>query len=235
MRNIFLSMVLTFVTFDRRFYGDAALIKGASDSQFSVRYDDTAGVSSQDQTADKYLHSSPKYLSTKNTGERVASPPADSAAETGTGAMPKKAGGFFQFHFKLIESLLHPFMSFLFTDPDIIKLSSKLCASTLWLFIILSALGTFGVDTKPFLSLLSISGLTLGFSAKEILANTFVGLFIVLTKPFKRGAIISVGGYRGIVQSIDVRYVKLRSMNESSEILVPLSIVYSTPIVVEKE
>jgi small conductance mechanosensitive channel len=93
-----------------------------------------------------------------------------------------------------------------------------------------------GYDTKPLLSLLSVSGLTIGFAAKDILTNTFKGLFILLTKPFHRNWTISVNGFRGKVLSIDSRFVKLQSLQSPfTEILIPLSMIYDTAIVIEKK
>jgi small conductance mechanosensitive channel len=93
-----------------------------------------------------------------------------------------------------------------------------------------------GYDTKPLLSLLSVSGLTIGFAAKDILTNTFKGLFILFTKPFQRHWTISVNGFRGKVISIDSRFVKLQSLlSPFSEILIPLSMIYDTAIIIEKK
>lgn len=84
------------------------------------------------------------------------------------------------------------------------------------------------------LSLLSISGLTIGFAAKDILTDTFAGFYILFIRPFKRGQIISVNGNRGKVMSVDIRYVRLLNLKDKSEILVPLSIVYGHSIVIER-
>ena len=136
---------------------------------------------------------------------------------------------------KFMERFFKRFLSLFFLDPDIIRITSKICAGVFWVYMALSTLGTLGFDTKPLLSLFSISGLTIGFAAKDILTNTFAGIFILFTRPFKRGQIISVNNMRGRVVSVDVRYVKLQSTKDKSETLIPLSLVYSNAITIEKD
>ena len=110
---------------------------------------------------------------------------------------------------RITEKIFQHFFSIFILDPDILRSCAKVCSFVVWTFMILSFLGTIGVDTKPLLSLLSISGLTIGFAAKDILTNTFAGIFILFTRPFKRGWVISVCGYRGQVLSTDIRYLRM--------------------------
>lgn len=136
---------------------------------------------------------------------------------------------------RITEMMFKRFFSIFFNDPDILKTFAKACSWILWLFVVLSFLGTVGVDTKPLISLLGISGLTIGFACKDILQNTFAGIFILFTRPFKRGWIISVCGYRGRVISTDIRYLRLEILKDRSEVLIPLSLVYQNPIIVEQK
>jgi len=119
-------------------------------------------------------------------------------------------------------------------DPDVAIVTAKILSYSFWFFIILVALGTIGVDTKPLLSLFSVAGITLGFSAKDFIANTFAGVFVLLTRPFERGDLISVGSLKGKVLSIDIRYMRLESFQDLSEILVPLSMVYNQVITIHQ-
>lgn len=138
-------------------------------------------------------------------------------------------------NFRFLEGFFKNILMIFVADPDTLQTVAKVCTWVTWTFIFLSALGTFGFDTKPLLSLLSVFGLTVGFAAKDVLTNIFKGFYILLTKPFKRGWVISVNGYRGKIVSIDSRFVKLSSLIDKTEILVPLSMIYDTAIVVEKK
>ena len=136
---------------------------------------------------------------------------------------------------RFLERFFRGFLSIFINDIDILKVTSKICATVFWAYLLLSALGTLGFDTKPLLSLLSISGLTLGFAMKDILTNLFAGIFIIFVRPFKRGQIITVNNVRGKVVSIDIRYCRLLSLKDRSEILIPLSMVYGNSITIEKD
>lgn len=135
---------------------------------------------------------------------------------------------------KIVDDIIRKIVSIIFIDPDIINSITKVCGCIFWIYTALSLLGTVGIDTKPLLSLLSISGLTIGFAAKDILTNTFAGIFILFTRPFKRGWIINVCGFRGRVISVDIRFLTLRNLKDQSEILIPLSLVYGNAIVIER-
>lgn len=137
-------------------------------------------------------------------------------------------------NFRFMESFYKKTLSIFLKDPDTLRMVAKFFSWITWAYVLLSAFGTMGYDTKPLLSLLSVSGLTIGFAAKDILTNTFKGLFILLTKPFQRNWTISVNGFRGKVVSIDSRFVKLQAMDKS-EILIPLSMIYDTAIIIEKK
>jgi hypothetical protein len=93
---------------------------------------------------------------------------------------------------RLTERIFRHAFSLFFSDPDLLKALSLVCSFILWLFLALSLLTSAGLDTRPLLSLLSISGLTIGFASKDILTNTFAGLFVLFTRPFKRGWVIQV-------------------------------------------
>lgn len=135
---------------------------------------------------------------------------------------------------RFMEDFFKGCLSFLFKDPDILRISSKILSSIFWVYIALSTLGTIGFDTKPILSLLSISGLTFGLASKDILTNTFAGLFVLITRPFKRGDIVTVGNFKGKVVSIDIRYCKIEGLNEKTLYLLPSSMIYSNVISIEK-
>jgi hypothetical protein len=98
-----------------------------------------------------------------------------------------------------------------------------------------------------------ITGFTVGFALKEIMCvqsslstwrvlvsrfplrstNTFAGILLVLTRPFKTGWHIKVHDFHGKVIGIDYRYVHLLQ-RDRTEVLLPAYTVFSSPIVVEK-
>jgi len=139
---------------------------------------------------------------------------------------------------KVVEIVLRKLLSYAIADPDIQRIVAKLLSICFWLLLFLSLAGSAGVDTKPFLGVLSIALVTIGIGAKDILINTFAGLFLLFARPFRRGNYVRLHGryqeFAGKVQSIDLRYLKLENVKEKSIIMLPLSFVIGSPITIEK-
>ena len=100
-------------------------------------------------------------------------------------------------------------------DEDLARLISKTAAITIYAFVTVTTLGTLGVDTKPLLAGIGITGFTIGFALKEVATNFISGIFLVINKPFVRGCRIKIhgsgGGIEGLVHFIDIRYVHLKT------------------------
>ena len=91
-------------------------------------------------------------------------------------------------------------------DPDIHRVARPFLSVVLYVYLLVTAIGTAGIDTRGLLSLLSVSGLTFGLAIQSMLGNTFSGLFLLLFCPFKRGWTISVDNFSGKVVSVTTRY-----------------------------
>jgi len=134
------------------------------------------------------------------------------------------------------ESVFSRLLSAVISDPDVLSLVAKLSLGMFWVSLGLTALGTAGVDTKPFLSLISVCLVTFGFAAKEMLGSLFSGTLLILQRQIKRGDTITCLGFKGVVTEITSKYVRLRDLRDNrkkSEILLPSGLVGSSPIVVE--
>lgn len=107
--------------------------------------------------------------------------------------------------FDPLQILVGAFLKLFMKDPDLLRVGKSTLATVIYTYIAVSIAGTFGVDTKAILSLLSISGLTFGLAIQNVLSQIFAGLFLVLFCPFKRGWVISVDNYTGKVLSVDTR------------------------------
>ena len=93
--------------------------------------------------------------------------------------------------------LLH---SRIIENEDLARLISKTVAVTIYAFISVTALGTLGVDTKPLLAGIGITGFTIGFALKEVATNFISGIFLVISKPFVRGCRIKIHGSGGGIE-----------------------------------
>ncbi len=76
---------------------------------------------------------------------------------------------------------------------------------------------------------LGLGGLAFALAAKDMLANLFGGLVILLDRPFTIGDWIRTGEVEGTVEDLNFRSVKIRTM-EQTVVTVPNSLVASAPV-----
>lgn len=116
-------------------------------------------------------------------------------------------------------------------DRDIARLLGKSTSALVYSFIAVSACGTLGIDTKPFIAGLGVTGFTIGFALKDIATNFLSGIMLMAQKPFRAGDTISVAGFEGTVVTIDTRYLVLRN-SKGGIVMIPSTIVYSNAVTV---
>ena len=79
--------------------------------------------------------------------------------------------------------------------------------------VIILALTTFGVNPTPLLGAAGIVGVALSIASQNSLANIVSGLFLISEKPFMVGDLIRVSDKLGVVHSIDLLSVKVRTLD----------------------
>lgn len=136
---------------------------------------------------------------------------------------------------KMFQGALQLFIS----DVDVLKLVSRFCSVTVYLTLTLSVLGSVGYDTKPLLGLASVVLVALGIGAKDLISNTFAGLFVAFARPFRRNSKITIHSpygmsFSGRVLSIDMRYLRLQDPSKQGTTLIPLNFCLNKPITVEE-
>ena len=70
-----------------------------------------------------------------------------------------------------------------------------------------------GFDLTGLLATAGIATLAIGFAAQTSLSNVISGLFLIGEKPFKIGDLIRVGEVLGLVESIDLLSIKIRTLD----------------------
>jgi small-conductance mechanosensitive channel len=100
------------------------------------------------------------------------------------------------------------------------KLSAQrnfiLCKSIKYTGVIIALLFVFrsiGIDTAALLGAAGIVGIVLGFAAQTTVASCISGFFLISEKPFKVGDAIQVDALLGVVMSVDLLSVKLRTFD----------------------
>jgi small-conductance mechanosensitive channel len=90
---------------------------------------------------------------------------------------------------------------------------SKLVFYTGAFVIAFSVLSEFGFKLTHLLGAAGIIGIAVGFASQTSVSNIISGLFLIAEEPFKVNDIITVGGSTGVVLSIDMLSVKLRTFD----------------------
>ncbi len=94
-----------------------------------------------------------------------------------------------------------------------------------------SALGTLGVNIAAVVGALGLTGFALGFAFRDVLSNLLAGVLVLVYQPFRRGDEIVIGGKKGVVREVNLRYTRLESPEEVY--LVPNSALMTEVITVE--
>ncbi len=82
--------------------------------------------------------------------------------------------------------------------------------------VVITVLQQFGVNLTALLGAAGIAGIAIGFAAQTSLANIISGLFLIWEKSFQVGDVIRVSGHVGIVESIDMLSLTLRTFDNLS-------------------
>ena len=79
--------------------------------------------------------------------------------------------------------------------------------------ILITALRLLGFKLTALLGAAGIAGMAIGFASQTSISNIISGLFLISEKPFAVNDVIKVGGTTGIVLSIDLLSIKIRTFD----------------------
>ena len=130
----------------------------------------------------------------------------------------------------LFSRLLRRFMEKRRADPGVALLVYHISRWGILLLGTATALRQVEFELTAFLAGLGILGFTIGFALQDISQNLVAGLLLLIQRPFELGELIEVNGYRGRVQSIDLRATEL-STQDSHNVLIPNATVFTQPII----
>lgn len=109
-------------------------------------------------------------------------------------------------------------------------LAGKVVFYTGIILMIITVMGQLGISLAPLLAGAGIVGVALGFASQTSVSNIISGLFLIAEQPFKVDDIINVGGTIGIVMSIDVLSVKLRTF-DNMFVRIPNETIIKTQVI----
>ena len=105
-------------------------------------------------------------------------------------------------------------------DESLEKFLLYLIGWILKIILIISVLGTVGVETTSFAAILAAAGLAIGMALQGSLGNFAGGVLIMIFKPFKIGDLIEAQGELGVVKEIEIFTTKVLSPT-NKEIIIP--------------
>jgi small-conductance mechanosensitive channel len=108
-------------------------------------------------------------------------------------------------------------------------LVEKLITYSAVIIVVLTVLWELGFKLAPLLSAAGIVGIAVGFAAQTTLSNFISGLLLLSEKPFKVGDLIKVNDIMGIVLSIDLMAVKIRTF-DNKYVRLPSSQLIQNPL-----
>lgn len=82
-----------------------------------------------------------------------------------------------------------------------------------FVLVLLAVLGELGVKLTALLGAAGIVGIAVGFASQTSVSNIISGLFLISEKPFSIGDVIRIGTTTGIIQSIDLLSIKIRTFD----------------------
>jgi small conductance mechanosensitive channel len=114
-------------------------------------------------------------------------------------------------------------------DDTLNRFLGNLLYMVLLVFLVLTTFSVLGVPTINFLAIVGAAGLAIGLALKDSLANFSSGVMLVVFRPFKVGDQIEAAGVSGIVESIGIFNVVLKTFDNRA-INVPNSLIYGGTI-----
>jgi len=99
------------------------------------------------------------------------------------------------------------------STPQRQMIARKAISYTGFVLVVISVLGELGVKLTALLGAAGIVGIAVGFASQASVSNIISGLFLISEKPFTVGDVIRIGNTTGIIQSIDLLSIKIRTFD----------------------
>jgi small-conductance mechanosensitive channel len=99
------------------------------------------------------------------------------------------------------------------SNPQRRMVVRKIIGYSGFVLVLLAVLGELGVKLTALLGAAGIVGIAVGFASQTSVSNIISGLFLISEKPFAIGDVIRIGTTTGIIQSIDLLSIKIRTFD----------------------
>ena len=130
---------------------------------------------------------------------------------------------------KIKKGLGRHFNKYDYLDPAIESFILSISGITMWIMLIVTIIGTLGIQTTSFAALLAGGGMAIGLALNGTVQNFAGGLMILVFKPFKAGDYIEMEGHAGTVTEINITSTKLTT-SDHRVIIIPNGMISSEVI-----
>ncbi|MDT0540046.1 mechanosensitive ion channel domain-containing protein [Croceitalea sp. P059] len=96
-------------------------------------------------------------------------------------------------------------------DESLQKFLMNLVSWALKIFLIITVIGTLGIETTSLAAVIAAAGLAVGLALQGSLSNFAGGVLIMIFKPYKIGDLVEAQGVLGVVKEIEIFTTKLVS------------------------
>ena len=100
-------------------------------------------------------------------------------------------------------------------SPQVAMLLAKVVSYSAIAVIALILLKELGIKLTPLLGAAGVIGIAVGFAAQTSLSNLISGVFLILEQPFQVGDLVRTEQHMGLVHSIDLLSVKIRTFDNT--------------------
>ncbi len=105
----------------------------------------------------------------------------------------------------------------------------SLISIVLKILVVVSAASQVGIETTSLIALIGAAGLAIGLALQGSLQNFASGVMVLIFKPYKVGDLISVQGFTGVVQEIQI-FNTILIKPDNQKVIVPNSSITGGPI-----
>ncbi|MGI6702312.1 MAG: mechanosensitive ion channel family protein [Christensenellales bacterium] len=131
---------------------------------------------------------------------------------------------------RLIIKLLKRIFNRRKVDQIVSSFITSVAQILLIIILVVAVFDIIGISTAPFVAVLGTVGLALALSMQESLSNVASGVVIIVTKPFRKGDYVEIGGIEGSVEKITMLTTELKTF-DNKKIVMPNNKVAKTEII----
>lgn len=115
-------------------------------------------------------------------------------------------------------------------DPTITGFLSSFVSVGLKVLLLLAVAAKFGVETTSFVAIFGAMAFAIGMALQGSLGHFASGIMLLVFKPYKVGDLVTLNGFTGVVEAIEM-FNTLLLTPDNKKIIIPNGVVTSNPMI----